>query len=171
MKPVLANQGVTTNMTITDSFDIIVYDAISPFAQVASSRVVVNTDGTAQCSFNSVSGLFYIGVKHRNGLNTWSANPVLLGSIPLNYDFTTASNKAYGDNQVEMEPNKWAFYSGDLIVDENIDLLDGGQLELSIGNFDFGYIETDLNGDGNVDLLDGPLIEENTNNFIFSSHP
>jgi len=62
-------------------------------------------------------------------------------------------------------------YSGDLNQDENIDLLDLGDIETDINNFQFGYFATDINGDGNVDLLDGPIVENNINGFIFSSHP
>jgi len=87
------------------------------------------------------------------------------------YDFTSAANKGYGDNQKEIEPNIWAIYSGDLNHDENIDLIDVGIIELDINDFQFGYRDADLNGDGNVDLLDAPILEGNVNAFIFSNHP
>ena len=70
-----------------------------------------------------------------------------------------------------METGIWAFYSGELNFDENIDLLDQSLLEVDINNFASGYLATDLNGDGNVDLLDSPVIETNINGFIFSNHP
>ena len=60
---------------------------------------------------------------------------------------------------------------GDIVVDENIDLLDFGALEADISAFSYGYIATDLNGDGNVDLLDSPILEGNISNFVFSYHP
>ncbi len=71
----------------------------------------------------------------------------------------------------EVEPSIWAFYTGDINQDENVDLLDLGEMEFDIANFAFGYFPTDLNGDGNVDLLDNPMAEENINNFVFSDHP
>ena len=92
-------------------------------------------------------------------------------SAITNYDFTTAANKAYGSNQIEMEPGIWALFSGDLNTDDNIDLLDLSPLEADINNFSFGHFATDINGDGNVDLLDNPLLEQNINNFVFSIHP
>ena len=115
------------------------------------------------------SGSYYVAVKHRNGLQTWSANP-----IPVNgslYDFTTSNTKAFGDNMKEVENGLWAFYSGDLNADDNIDLLDMSLMEVDINLFNFGYLGTDVNGDGNVDLLDVPVMEENINNFIFTSRP
>ena len=87
------------------------------------------------------------------------------------YDFSNASNKAFGSNMKEVSTGVWASFSGDINQDENVDLLDLGLLENSINNFEFGYFATDLNGDGNVDLLDNPIIEENINQFIFSVHP
>jgi hypothetical protein len=72
---------------------------------------------------------------------------------------------------VEVDPGVWAFYSGEINQDENIDLLDVALMEDDINNFQFGYFATDINGDGNVDLLDLPKPELNVNNFIFSAHP
>jgi len=123
--------------------------------------------------FPPVSGPYYIAVLHRSAVQTWSANPVTLGSSPASYDFTTAASQAYGDNQVDLSGNGtiWAFYSGDIVIDENVDLLDLGMLEGDISNFAYGYVPTDLNGDGNVDLLDSPIEETNISNFVFSNHP
>jgi hypothetical protein len=96
---------------------------------------------------------------------------VTVGPTAVSYNFTSAANQAYGDNQVEVSTGVWALYSGDIIIDENIDLLDLGTLELDISNFSYGYMPTDLNGDGNVDLLDSPVLEANISNFVFSYHP
>ena len=75
------------------------------------------------------------------------------------------------NNQSEVSPGVWAFYTGDINQDENADLFDLSILETDITNFQSGYFATDLNGDGNVDLLDNPVLEENINDFIFSNHP
>jgi hypothetical protein len=64
-----------------------------------------------------------------------------------------------------------ALFSGDINQDENIDLLDNGDLDQGISNFYFGYMPSDVNGDGNVDLLDMPILEENITDFIYSIHP
>lgn len=104
-------------------------------------------------------------------MQTWSANPVTFGPTPVSYDFSTAANKAYGDNQKEVSLGVFAFYSGDVVIDENMDLLDINAVEADITGFGSGYLPTDINGDGNVDLLDSPPVENNISNFIFSSHP
>ena len=87
------------------------------------------------------------------------------------YDFSSAASQAYGDNQVEVAQGLWALYSGDINLDENIDLGDFTMLENDINSFQFGYFATDINGDGNVDLGDVPIVETNINSFIFSDHP
>lgn len=170
MVPVLANQGEPSTLNACDSIDVELRDATS-FALVQNIRTVMNQNGTSTCVFPSVSGNYYIVVKHRSALQTWSANPIAIGSSPATYDFSLAASQAYGSNQVEIASGVWALYSGDIIQDENIDLLDIGECEIDINNFGSGYLTTDLNGDGNVDLLDSTPLEANVANFIFSSHP
>ncbi len=153
-----------------DDITVELHTDIPPYTMVASSLARLKTDGTAACLFPLLNGNYYIVIKHRNGLETWSANPVFISSN-TNYDFTIAANHAYGNNQIEVEPGIWAFYSGDINQDENVDLLDLSIQEADISNFEFGYYATDINGDGNVDLLDLPLLEANINGFVFSTHP
>jgi hypothetical protein len=170
MLPVLANQGEVSTATACDSIDVELRD-ITTYAMVQSVRTVLNQNGTANCVFPATTGDYYIVVKHRSAIQTWSALPVTVGPTAVSYNFTSAANQAYGDNQVEVSTGVWALYSGDIIIDENIDLLDLGTLELDISNFSYGYMPTDLNGDGNVDLLDSPVLEANISNFVFSYHP
>ena len=146
------------------------YSSVSPYAEIASKKVELMTNGLVNCIFPPLNGNYYIGIKHRNSILTWSATPIPIASL-TNYDFTNSSNKAYGNNMIEIEPGVWTIYSGDIDQNENIDLIDYPILETDIFNFEFGYFNTDLNGDGNVDLLDLAILEENTNNFIFSNHP
>jgi len=171
MSPSLMNQGVGTNNLITDTITVELRNENSPYGVVAVTKALLNTNGNATCTFPSITGNYYVAVKHRNGLQTWSSVPVSVGVAPITYDFSNTAGKAYGSNQTEVETGVWALYSGDLNLDENIDLLDLSNLELDINTFIFGYYATDINGDGNVDLLDAPVVEGNINNFIFSFHP
>jgi hypothetical protein len=170
MSPVLFNQGEVTTATACDSMDVELRDATT-YGLVSSIRTVLNQDGTATCVFPTSYGSYYIVIKHRNAIQTWSANPIYLGASPVSYNFSTAASQAYGDNQIEVSTGVWALFSGDIVIDENIDLLDLGFLENDISIFAYGYISTDVNGDGNVDLLDSPTLESNISNFIFSYHP
>ncbi len=171
MAPVLMNEGIGASTTLVDSIVVELHSEISPATVVSSTTVLLNTNGTASCSYPVAPGNYYIVIKHRNTVQTWSAAPVAISAIPSVYNFSTAANKAYGNNMKEVEPAIWAFYTGDINQDENVDLLDLGEMEFDITNFAFGYFPTDLNGDGNVDLLDNPMAEENINNFVFSDHP
>lgn len=171
MQPVLYNQGESMNTSITDTIEVELHDPVSPYGVVASVKTILNRDGTAHCVFPPLSGSYYIAVKHRSTLQTWSADSVAVGPTPTLYDFTTDATKAYGNNMVLVNTGTWAFYSGDVNHDENLDLLDLILVSIDINNFAFGYYATDLNGDGNVDLLDPTAIEDNITNFIFSNHP
>ncbi|MBK7761903.1 MAG: hypothetical protein IPI46_00835 [Bacteroidetes bacterium] len=172
MENVLYTQGIVPLANdACDTIQIELRQSTSPYAVVSSTTQVIKTNGTVTFNGTAAAGqAYYIVIKHRNAVETWSANPVMLTENTM-YDFTTAANKAYGDNQTEVATNVWAFYSGDINQDENADLLDASLLETDMANFEFGYFATDLNGDGNVDLLDSPILEVNVNNFVFSSKP
>jgi len=171
MAPVLLNQGIDICPTVTDSIDVELRN-ITTYSVVASTRVLLQTNGNAYCRFPDLNGNYYIVIKHKNAFQTWSQLPVPLSTAGVTtYDFSLAANKPYGDNMVQIENGFWAFYSGDLNFDENADLIDLGLVEQDINDFAFGYKTSDLNGDGNVDLLDSPVIETNITNFIFSVHP
>ena len=169
MAAVLNNQGIGSNLNLTDSIDVLLRQSSSPYSIVVSKRVALNTNGTAVVSIPTLTGNYYIVIKHRNSLETWSATPVsaTIGS----YDFTTNANKAYGSNMILVDTGKWGLFSGDLNGDNNIDLLDMNILGNDVTNFANGYQNSDINGDGNVDLIDTFQVENNVSNFIFSNHP
>ncbi len=174
MVPVLFNQGVSTSTTVCDSMTVELHSMAAPYATVASSKVVLGTNGTGVCTFTPfISGTFYVVLKHRNAIQTWSSVGVTVGSVITTYDFTNAITKAYGDNmiQVQLSPARFALYSGDLNQDENIDVLDLAIMDTDVSNFLYGYESSDLNGDGNVDILDNTAVETNLSNFIYSIHP
>ena len=172
MENVLYNQGVIpTSGNECDTIEIQLRNAIPPYNQLSTSNAILQTNGTVTFGGTAnIGSAYYIVIKHRNTLESWSANPITITENTF-YDFSVGANKVYGDNQSEVESGVWALYSGDLNQDENIDLLDLGDIETDINNFQFGYFATDINGDGNVDLLDAPTVEANINGFIFSSHP
>jgi hypothetical protein len=170
MSPVKANQGIGTSSTDVD--DILVeLRHPTTYALVTSTQAILLTNGTAACTFSTApNGSFYVVVKHRNAVQTWSANPVSIGATS-SYNFTTAANKAYGDNMKEVEAGVWAFYSGDINQDELVDPIDYSIWEADNNNFEFGYFATDINGDGLVDPIDYSIWEFNSNSFIFSFYP
>ena len=154
MVAVKQNQGQGTNPNLVDTITLELRNP-SNGALVATKNIDLMTDGTTQADFDfSISGNYYLVVTHRNAIQTWSATPQTVGATTLNYDFTTALSKAYGDNMKEVEAGVFAFYTGDINQDGIIDPLDYSTWEVDSNNFEFGYFTTDLNGDGVVDPLD-----------------
>lgn len=171
MRPVKNNQDFVSPMTDVADVTVELYDA-GTFALVTSTTAVLQTDGTAVCTFSSApSGSFYLTVKGGNFIQTWTAAPVTVGSTPLTYDFSDAATKAYGDNMTLIDTGVYGFFSGELNGDGNIDNADFSLWETDANEFAFGAYITDLNGDGNVDNADFSIWEANANNFVFSVTP
>jgi hypothetical protein len=172
MIPVKLNQYVS-GATTTDVDDVTLeLRTVADGTLVDTATAALKTDGTAVATFaTGAAGSYYLVVKYKNAIETWSATSQTVGLTPLTYDFTNAANKAYGANMVQVAPGVFAFYSGDINQDTNIDNLDYSIWEEDVNNFTSGYFPTDLNGDGNVDNLDYSIWETNSNNFIYSVNP
>ena len=77
-----------------------------------------------------------------------------------------------GDNQVEVQTGKWAFYTGDLNQDDFIDGNDFPPFDTdSFNGVNSEYVATDMNGDGFVDVNDFPVFDNNSFNGVSSIHP
>lgn len=142
----------------------------SPYAMTDSASAVMDSVNlTGSFTFlNSVSGNYYIRLKHRNSVETWSKTPQLFSSSSTSYDFTSANTQAFGDNQIQVDvsPVRFAIYSGDVNQDGTIDLTDGSLIDNDAFNFESGYLPTDVNGDGIVDVADAVYSDNNGFNFI-----
>lgn len=171
MRPVKNNQDFVSPMTDVADITVELYDSTTN-ALVASTTSVLQTDGTATCTFSTApSGSFYLTVKGNNFIQTWAASPVSVGSTPLTYDFSDAANKAFGDNMALVDTGVYGFFSGDVNSDGSVDNTDYSLWETDANNFAFGVYPTDLNGDGSVDNTDYSIWENNANNFVFSFSP
>lgn len=61
-------------------------------------RIVADDGTTGEIKLNATDGSYYIVIKHRNHLSVMSKNPVVLNkSTSTLYDFTTGSEKYYGN--------------------------------------------------------------------------
>lgn len=170
MRPVKANQGIGTSTTDVDTITLQLRNSSNVL--VGSTTAMLQTNGTAVCNFTSLpNGSYYLVVKHRNTIETWSSTTQTVNATPLLYDFRTAANNALGANMVEVEAGVFAFYSGELDQDSNIGLSDYSVWESNYNNFDSGYFSSDLDGDGNVGLSDYSIWEANYNNFVSGINP
>ena len=168
MMPALLNEGVGTSFTQCDTVLVELHEATAPYTTIFSQKEVLNIDGTLSINFpGSVIGQsYYVGIRHRNTIETWSANPILFAATTT-YDFTTSANQAFGENQYELQGGVFAIYSGDLNQDGFIDSFDFPPLDADIFNGVAGtYVNTDINGDGFVDPFDFPVFDLNSANGI-----
>jgi hypothetical protein len=172
MTSVLLNQGISSDPNEVDTITVELYDGATGTSLEASAQGVIMTDGTVSLSLPAdvVGNDYYIAVKHRNTVATWSAAAVTFSST-TSYDFTSAASQAFGDNMIEVETGVFAMFTGDINQDEFIDPFDYPSFELDNVTFAGGYLATDLNGDGFVDPFDYPVFELNNVNFVMSAHP
>lgn len=152
----------------SDSITVELYDALT-YELVESKKTILYTNGLLSLNFAHPPGNYYLAVKHRNSVQTWSAVPITCSNGMPVYDFTTAADKAYGNNMIEVEPGTWAFYSGDINQDGAIDGLDMNYIDNNVGFF--GYSDSDINGDGATDGLDMNYIDNNSQLGIFYAQP
>ena len=89
MTPVLYNNGLSTNINDVDSIRVELHDAVMPYGLVATANGILKTNGNLDVEFppTLLNGSYYIVIKHRNSIETWSKYPVQLVN-PTNYDFT-----------------------------------------------------------------------------------
>jgi len=172
MASVKNNQDGVSPIDEVEDITVNLHRDSAPFDVLHTTTATLKTDGTAVCSFATApSGSFYIAVTNSNAIETWSATPQTVGPTPLAYDFSTAANKAYEDNMIDVGAGVFAFFSGDINQDDVIDGSDATDLDLDIFNSEFGVRITDLNGDGSVDGSDATYFENNQFNSVFAHYP
>ncbi len=90
MQPVLFNAGATLLNTSCDSITVELHDQFS-FTTIVSNRVMLNTSGLATVNYpNSIfGGNYYIVVRTRNTIETWSKLPVTFNSSSVFFDFSS----------------------------------------------------------------------------------
>ncbi|MDQ3021755.1 MAG: right-handed parallel beta-helix repeat-containing protein [Bacteroidota bacterium] len=151
-----------------DTITVFLRDTVNPYVIIDSVRGVTNANGEVTLNFaNAVNGArYYIVVKHRNSIETWSnaGGEIFTGGV-LIYDFTTAASQAFGNNMV-LVGSEYSFYTGDVNQDEVVDVTDAGLIDNDAFNFVTGYVPTDLNCDMVVDVTDAAFADNNGFNFV-----
>ncbi|MBL7766829.1 MAG: hypothetical protein JNJ58_12085 [Chitinophagaceae bacterium] len=167
MRTVLYNQGEwLTQGTECDTILVQLHESNPPYNVVQSLKGILQTNGTIVLRGMGQAGMsYYIGIRHRNSVETWSANPITLVDNTY-YDFSTAATQAYGDNQVQVAPGTYAFYTGDIDQSGGVDGDDFNLLDPDIQNGNGGYLSTDLDGSGGIDGDDFNLFDPNAQNGV-----
>lgn len=160
-----------------DTVRVYLRNSSSPFAIVDSGKGVLDSVSlNVQVTFaNAQTGTYYLQLKHRNCLETWSKSggETYTRGLALSYNFTSASSQAYGGNmkQVDVSPVRFGIYSGEINNDGTIDGTDVASIDNAAGNFVTGYVITDLNGDRFVDATDALISDNNAANFVSVIRP
>ncbi|MCB0728583.1 MAG: FG-GAP repeat protein [Ignavibacteriae bacterium] len=158
------------NLQVSDTVSVELREQISPFAVVDQRKVVVGSDGTVNVSFgNTPTNNYYISIKHRNSIETWSSSPIALTLGGSNsYDLSSASSQAFGNNmpQVDTSPVRYGIYSGDENQNGIVDLSDAVNVSNAASSFTTGYVSSDMNGDNVVDLTDLVITSNNASAFV-----
>lgn len=174
----LATEGLyntsTLRLNIRDTVRAYLRNTSSPFNVVDSGKGVVDSvTHTAQILFaNAPSGTYYLHIKHRNSIETWSkagGESYSRGSA-FSYDFTTALSQAYGSNMI-LKGSESCIYSGDVNQDGVIDATDVAAIDNDAFGFLTGYLVTDLNGDSFTDGTDFLIADNNATNLISKLTP
>lgn len=161
-------------LTMNDTVKAYVRSISAPFNIIdsASSNIdSVNFNGNFRF-FNVPAGTYYICLRHRNSLETWSktGGEVFAPGGVYSYDFTNSPSKAYGNNLVR-KGLKYCIYSGDVDQSKNIDLTDIIQVFNNATDFVSGNAVTDVNGDKITDLSDEIIAYNNTAKFVSVKRP
>ena len=183
----LVLQGFYNGSTMNSSDTVRVYlrQTSSPFNIVDSSKAVVNANTfTGNFLFKyAPSGTYYLQLRHRNHLETWSkagGESYTAGSVN-SYNFTSSASQAYNSNQFQ-SGSVYCLFGGDVTggnapneifgyQDGVVDASDLSLLENVTGIGPTGYLKEDVNGDDIVDASDLALLENNTGIGIFVEKP
>lgn len=159
-------------MNIKDTITAYLRNLSLPFEITDSSKGVIdsiNFEGNFRFN-NAFSGTYYIVIKHRNSIETWSraGGEIYISGNPLFYDFTQDSSGTYGNNVIRIKdtPLLYAIYNGDADQNGGVDLDDIVSTYNDATAFSSGYVLTDLTGDNLVSLSDILIAFNNSGEFV-----
>ncbi len=162
------------DLNMRDTVSAYLRNVNSPYNKVDSARKVIDSllFGGSFTFMNAPTGTYYLVLKHRNGLETWSES----GGVSLTkggldyYDFTSSQTQAYGNNLV-LKGTKYCLFSGDVNQNGIIDLTDLVLIYNDVSIFVSGYVNSDVNGDRVTDLSDLLIAYNNSSNFVSLKRP
>ncbi|MEP7146140.1 MAG: M14 family zinc carboxypeptidase [bacterium] len=174
----LAEEGFydtsSNSLRQTDTVAVYLKNISSPYSIVDSARGVIDSlTLSGNFEFKNIpSGIYYIVVRHRNSIETWSKSggeSFTFGGT-ASYDFTSSANQAYGNN-LKLVGKKYSMYSGDVDQNGQINLSDLILIFNDQTNFISGYVPSDVNGDYILNLADLIITYNNSVNFVTKLTP
>lgn len=136
---------VTLKLHAASDYSSVVY--VLPDATLSTSGTVV-----ANIPY-TYDGNYTISVHHRNSVEIASASAVAFNTGLVNYNFTDAPSKAYGNN-LKSSGAAFVAFGGDVNQDGVVDGLDLVAADNQAAVSATGYVAEDFNGDGLVNSVD-----------------
>ena len=91
MQSMLFNTNLSNDPTACDSLTVDLHNSAIPDVLVVRAKALLHSDGRLSMVFPSntvtIGSSYYLVILHNNSIETWSKNPVLFNSAPVNYDF------------------------------------------------------------------------------------
>ena len=160
-------EGVNTTQNVT----VALVNASCGIASTGSSDLISGSGNF--CFGDSITNgtPYYIDVRSKSHIETYSATLLSFTANALTYDFKTAASQAFGSNQVN-DGGVFAFYGGDVNQNGNVDGTDAALIDNDASNFVLGCnVTTDVNNNGFVDGTDAAITDNNAFNFVISVTP
>ncbi|MDQ3020236.1 MAG: hypothetical protein M3R36_06670, partial [Bacteroidota bacterium] len=79
----------SSNTMVSDTITVYLRNATTPFAKKDSAKSVLNNSGAGSfIFFNITNGTnYYLVIRHRNSIETWSSSAIAFSAGTLTYDF------------------------------------------------------------------------------------
>jgi hypothetical protein len=90
-KAVLFDNGMSSDPTASDSITVELHDPVQTNSIIVVTKALMHTNGNAQAIFplSILNHSYYIVIRHRNSIQTWSKNTILFNSSAVSFDFTS----------------------------------------------------------------------------------
>ena len=166
-----------TDIEIFDTVTVYLRNGVAPYEIADSAKDILYGPLTGQDFLfeNAENNVpYYIVVKHRNALETWSADAISMVTGENTIAFSVSSVYAYGNNEIQVDNSPYdvfAFYRGDLNQDGTIDASDLSEVENAASQSLSGYLNADLTGDDFVDAGDVSIVENNVSLGVYVITP
>lgn len=156
----------------TDTITVELRSSVAPFNVIETKKGLGGTGTLRDFEFlNAVNDVdYYLAVKHRNSIQTWSSFPLSFLNDEMIYNFTSSETQAFGSNMVNKN-GIWNFFSGDVNQEGSVNLADGTIIKNSATSFQTGYKTSDLNYDNVVNLADINIWYNNSAEFVKEYRP
>lgn len=164
--------NAATDMMIADSVSVVLKRTSGLYERVDSVLTKLNNRGSSNIAFAAANQTdsYYLVIKHRNSIETWSRLPMQFINNLAVYNFSSDSAKAYGNN-MRKKGVKWCLMSGDVNQDGFVDFSDLTLVDNASYNYLSGYLPEDLNGDNFVDFSDLTIADNGAYNYSILISP